>query len=1301
MSFIGSIEQFTFGDDFEEYLERVEQLFLINKIEEANKVALFLTLVGPETYKRIKSILLPDKPTGKAFKDLVKVITPHFKPEKNIIAERFKFYNCTQQSGESVGEFIVKLKLLAVDCTFGTFLTEALRDRLVCGVSSSQLQTKLLSTSDLTWDNACKLAQSFELVDREQKTMQPQLTYEVHKINHQQKTNYEKCSRCTSKHAEGKCPAKNWNCFHCGKKGHSAKACYAKNNRKINHNYQVEENYGNDLELKLGSINWINQPNVPVLRTVDIDGKSLKMEVDTGAVVSVISNIDYTNYFHYLKLYVNKYPPLQVLNGSQIIVLGEISVTVSECKLTLLVVKTERNFIPLMGRNWLDSLYPSWRNFFLANNGELNKIMSLKNYSQTNVLEDLKRDFPSMFIKNSKPITHFSADISVRPDSPPKFFKPYSVPLSLKKSVEDELKHMCDEGFIQPVCSSDWAAPIVCVLKKDSSVRICGNFKITINPFLETNVYPLPLIDDILTSLKGNTCFSIIDLSQAYLQLLVNPSSRSLLTINTHLGLFEFCRLPFGVTTAPMIFQRVMDQIMQGLDGVAVYLDDILVYGISREESIQRLYKVFERLRSYNVRINWEKCKLLQNSIEYLGHVITPEGIRPSKAKMDAIMLAPEPENIDQLQSFLGLINYYAKFLPNSSTILAPLYNLLRKDTKWFWDRECSNAFKASKHLLCENDLLVHFDPSKQIVIACDASPYGVGAILSVVVDGKEKPCFMVSSTLSKAERNYSQIHREALAVIFAIKRFHKFVYGYNFIVYTDHQPLEKLLGDQKALSNIVSVRFHRWILFLSNYNCHIKYRPGVKQQNVDALSRLPQNGNTDIENLNINFFNFDTTIPISLDKIVKFSEKDVVICKIINFIREGHWPKILKSDTSLLPYFHIKNSLEVQENCLFYADRLVIPSILRDQFLHLLHDTHVGIVRMKLLARSFIWWPSIDSFIEKYVANCSICQKTQNKTKDCPNFSWPPTTYPFERVHVDLFQYQNTDFLIVVDDYSKWIDVHILLKTNTITVVDKLKYIFSYFGFCRNLVSDNGPQFRSDEFRTFLKCNGIQQMFSPAYHPESNGLAERGVQTVKRCLKACFLEGKEKKLSTQNLILNFLFKYRNTPSTVTEICPSELIFSYKPLTLLSYCVSKSNSNTEEKKLTSYKVKKENENQLFEKCSKSKIFNLKEGEKILYLNPNMKDETKWVKGFICKRLSKTLYVVEVNKRRRVAHRNQIKPIDKNIILEVTSDTYEDLSDEDEWFDAKEVGSTTENKDNSEKSPLKYRLRKLPPVNYKN
>lgn len=230
-------------------------------------------------------------------------------------------------------------------------------------------------------------------------------------------------------------------------------------------------------------------------------------------------------------------------------------------------------------------------------------------------------------------------------------------------------------------------------------------------------------------------------------------------------------------------------------------------------------------MNDHCVRINEDKCKFFENNVEYLGHEISADGLRPNQKKVEAIVKATEPENLTQLKSYLGLINYYAKFVPNLSSELMALYKLTKKEVKFDWTNECKEIYHRSKKLLLENKLLVHYDPKKPIVITCDASPYGVGAVLSHLINGEERPVLFASSTLTDAERNYSQLHREALAVIFALKNFHKYVYGYKFVIQTDHQPLREIFGVKRGVLPVAAARLQRWAIYLSMYDCQIVYK--------------------------------------------------------------------------------------------------------------------------------------------------------------------------------------------------------------------------------------------------------------------------------------------------------------------------------------------------------------------------------------------------------------------------------------------------------------------------------------------
>ena len=241
-----------------------------------------------------------------------------------------------------------------------------------------------------------------------------------------------------------------------------------------------------------------------------------------------------------------------------------------------------------------------------------------------------------------------------------------------------------------------------------------------------------------------------------------------MVTINTHRGLFEYTRLPFGVASAPAIFQRTKDTILRGIPGVVCYLDDRLITGKSEADHLRNLEDVLHRLRKHGVRLRLDKCSFFQHSVDYLGHCINGAGIHTSNDKVEAILKARPPKNVQELRSFIGLINYYAKFIPNLSSILPPLHDLLRASKHWAWTKQCRRAFEAAKSCLTEAPVLAHYDPQLPITLAADASPYGVGAVIShTMPDGEEKPIAYASRTLTKSECNYAQIEKEALALIF------------------------------------------------------------------------------------------------------------------------------------------------------------------------------------------------------------------------------------------------------------------------------------------------------------------------------------------------------------------------------------------------------------------------------------------------------------------------------------------------------------------------------------------------------
>ena len=679
MSRHGTIEEFDGAtEDWTAYSERLEQYFVANDVDDAaKKRAILLSVCGASTYKLIRSLVAPDKPTDKSYGDLVALLQNHFNPAPAITVQRFKFNSRTRQNGENVATFVSELRQLAMRCDFGASLEEMLRDRLVCGIKDEHMQRRLLAEPNLTFKKAQDIAQALESADRNTADLQQQVqaAVPVHALKKSQKPKNDRgsststskdtalsrssptCYRCGGKHLAPDCRHKESECHTCGKKGHISRVCRSKGKTGGNskppkgQNAKVVEAEEESFVINLSKVR--GQKVDPFMVSVLVDGKALEMEVDTGASVSLISERTFKT--HWRKE--DKRPTLKraavklsSYTGEAIKVIGAIDVAAGyqdqREKLRLIVVAGDGP--SLLGRDWLKSLRVKW--------DQLYKVKGTSDLTLQKVL-----DRHSLLFKDELgTIKGVTAKIYMDPAAHPQFFKPRPLPLALKTSVEKELEKLQRENVISPVQFSDWAAPVVPVVKGDGSVRICGDFKVTVNKYAKVEEYPLPLVDDLFASLTGGQVFTKLDLAHAYLQLMVEEKSKEYLTINTHKGLYRYNRLPFGVASAPAIFQRTMESLLQGLKHVAVYLDDILITGQSEANHLRTLEDVLGRLEAAGMRLKAAKCLFMQKEVEYLGHRITSEGIHPAAEKLRAIKDAPAPQNTQQLRSFLGLINYYS-----------------------------------------------------------------------------------------------------------------------------------------------------------------------------------------------------------------------------------------------------------------------------------------------------------------------------------------------------------------------------------------------------------------------------------------------------------------------------------------------------------------------------------------------------------------------------------------------------------------------------------------------------------------
>lgn len=482
------------------------------------------------------------------------------------------------------------------------------------------------------------------------------------------------------------------------------------------------------------------------------------------------------------------------------------------------------------------------------NNNE--RITRLRQIIKTEHMDENERQSIYKICEKYNSIFHMEGDVltftnagthivKLKQDQSPIYRRPYRLPHAQQDEINNQIKKLEENGFIES-SRSPWNSPLLLVRKKiDNSgiqkFRIVVDFRalneVTINEF-----HPLPNITEILDQLGQSQLFTVLDLSNGFYQIKMEKDSRELTAFSTNQGHWHFKRMIQGMKTSPGTFQRVMNSALAGLIGIKclVYLDDIIVYGKNLYDHNEKLTEVFERLRLANLKLQPDKCNFLQRECVYLGHVISKDGIKPDERKVKSVIEFPVPTTVKNIKSFLGLSGYYRKFINSYSAIAKPLTNLLKRDIKFTWSDECQKSFDTLKKALCSEPILKYPDFTKPFLLTADASNKALGAILSQGEIGQDLPICFASRTLNKSESNYSTTELECLAIIFGVKQFRPYLYGRKFIIISDHRPLTWLFNLKNPLSKLA-----RWRIQLEEYDYEIRYKPGVQNSNVDALSRM------------------------------------------------------------------------------------------------------------------------------------------------------------------------------------------------------------------------------------------------------------------------------------------------------------------------------------------------------------------------------------------------------------------------------------------------------------------------------
>ncbi|XP_062297408.1 uncharacterized protein K02A2.6-like [Scomber scombrus] len=1234
---------------WEEYCEVLHHFFEANEIDDASRQkAILLSSVGSQTYSLMRNLVSPAKPGDKTFDELVKLLKEHFNPKPSEIVQRFKFNSRNRKNGETVMEYVAVLRKLSQDCNYGDKLSEMIRDRLVCGIGDDRIQRRLLSEPDLTFDKALKLAQAIETASKDVKDLHslefapPHLRapQTVHKMSakqtpSRQQHQHKVCYRCGGEqHRAGDCRFIKETCHKCGKVGHIQKVCRfkgpasnskargggvhsGKQGRTQGANYVrqgKDEKDGVDTDEVMFTLYKIDELDVPAeepfVETLSVNETDTQFEMDSGCGVTVINHLVF-------KTLGGKEAPklrpcrvrLRTYTGHRVKVLGAAVVKVQHKGLVqdLPVVVVAGSGPSLVGRYWIRRLGLQWRSEPQVHHIQEETSEEVQGRPESQIhhlgevtLEEVLGEYGEVFKDELGRFKGPPAKIYVDKEAAPRFFKARPVPYAMRGRVEEELNRLLTQGIIEPVKHAEWAAPVVPVLKPDDTARLCGDYKLTVNQISKLEQYPIPRIEDLFATLSGGQKFTKLDLSHAYHQIPLEEEAKKYVTINTHKGLFTYRVLPFGVSSSPAIFQRTMEGLLQGIPRVTIFLDDILLTGKDDQEHLQTLAMVLKRLQEAGLRLKRAKCLFMNEEVMFLGHKVDATGLHPVHEKVRAIKEAPTPSNVTELKAYLGLLNYYNKFLPNLSTVLAPVHKLLQKETKWQWGEAQQAAFERSKEMMQSAEVLVHYDPEKDIVLSCDASPYGVGAVLSHhMPDGTERPIGFTSRTLNAAEKNYSQLDKEGLAVMFGIKRFHKYIYGRKFTIVTDHKPLLSLFSEMRAVPQMASPRIQRWAVTLRAYEYTIVYKEGKYHCNADALSRLPLPEEPEVERLEervLMLESSDITL-VTADQVKAWTDKDPVLLRVREMVQNG-WSAKLKGE-EFAPYEVRKHELSIQNGCVLWGWRVIVPKPGRENVMRQLHQCHPGVSRMKALARSYVWWPKLDKELEDMVKGCTTCQEHRNIPAPAPLHPWEWPDKPWSRLHVDYAgPFMEKMFFVLIDAHSKWMDVYPVNSATSATTIECLRTSFSNHGLPELLVCDNGTCFTSTEFKDFLSKNGIRHVTSAPYHAASNGLAERGVQTFKRMMKKC----PEGTLTAK--VARVLFSYRVTPHTTTGLSPAELLLGRKLRCTLDSIHPD----------LSRKVKERQERQINDHNKRAKERWFKTGDSVLTQNFSL--GPKWIPGII-------------------------------------------------------------------------------------
>ena len=650
--------------------------------------------------------------------------------------------------------------------------------------------------------------------------------------------------------------------------------------------------------------------------------------------------------------------------------------------------------------------------------------------------------------------------------------------------AKTEFENMVRLGIIRR-SNSPWASPLHIAPKPGSGWRPCGDYR-HLNDATTPDRYPVPHIQDFSAHLAGCVIFSKVDLIRGYHQVPVHPQDIPKTAVITPFGLFEFLRMPFGLKNAAQTFQRLMDTVLRDLPFLFIYLDDILVASSSRAEHLAHLRTLFERLNQHGLIINPAKCQFGQDTIDFLGHRITRDGAVPLPAKVEAVVSFHRPTTVKSLQEFLGMVNFYHRFIPRAAQLMQPLYEALKGKSSRHavdWTVERDKAFEDAKAALAGATMLAHPSPDAQIAITTDASDYAVGAVHEQWVNGAWQPLAFFSRQLRPNERKYSTFDRELLGLYLAVRHFRFMLEGRQFTAFVDHKPLTFAMA---KTAEPWSARQQRQLSFISEFTTDIKHVAGKNNLVADCLSRT-----------------ITGTIHLGLDYARMAADQ--------TSDQEVQGLRLATTGLQLEDIAFDRTGTTLLCDISMGQPRPVIPTGWRRQVFDTVHGmSHPGRKpSQRLVAAKFVW-PGLKKDVRDWVASCVACQRSKvHRHTKAPLEQFTVPERRFDHVNVDLVgplppSHGFTHLLTMVDRTTRWPEAVPLSSTTAADVARAFIGTWvTRFGVPADVSSDRGSQFTSELWNAVAGSLGVKLHRTTAYHPQANGLCERFHRSMKAALRA------------------------------------------------------------------------------------------------------------------------------------------------------------------------------------------------------